>query len=150
MNETEEQSEPTDDPSHFGATVADILKNRRKELGLTQQDIAAALRIRSPEFIGLVERGSRGLDLNRIPALAAILNVKADRLVETYINEVAPEAYKALVGRTGPTLPLVEDQDVRRLLDLFFRLDETHRQDLLTLLSVWIDERYKGPGNAAP
>lgn len=54
--------------------LPDLIKERRTTLGLTQEQVASALRV-VPEAVGYWERRKRRIDLDRVPHLAAILEL---------------------------------------------------------------------------
>ena len=125
-----------DDPLSLENTIGAILADRRKKLGLTQEAVAIGVNILSPEFIGLVERGKRHFDLNKIPKFAHVLGLPGNRLVEVYLNEHAPEAYKVLFEAANPlqvNISMVES-DLPEIFKLFRQLDMEDQEDLLDLL----------------
>ena len=117
-------------------TIGAILANRRKQLGLTQEVVAIGVNILSPEFIGLVERGKRHFDLNKIPKLAHVLGLPANRPVEVYLNEHAPDAYKVLFEAANPLQVNISigESDLPELFNLFRQLDMEDQEDFLDLL----------------
>jgi transcriptional regulator with XRE-family HTH domain len=82
-------------PQPFTGLIAETLRLRRAELGLTQKQIAEALHV-NPTFIAQVEAGDKGLGLDRIPALASVLQL--DRFTVCYwaLMERAPGLCSAL------------------------------------------------------
>ena len=117
-------------------TIGAILANRRKQLGLTQEVVAIGVNILSPEFIGLVERGKRHFDLNKIPKLAHVLGLPRNRPVEVYLNEHAPDAYKVLFEAANPLQVNISigESDLPELFNLFRQLDMEDQEDFLDLL----------------
>ena len=117
-------------------TIGAILANRRKQLGLTQEVVAIGVNILSPEFIGLVERGKRHFDLNKIPKLAHVLGLPGNRPVEVYLNEHAPDAYKVLFEAANPLQVNISigESDLPELFNLFRQLDMEDQEDFLDLL----------------
>jgi transcriptional regulator with XRE-family HTH domain len=92
-------------------TVRQVLKHRRQELGLLQPDIARAIGVKSADFISLVESGQRSIDLNRIPALARILELNAKDLVLMAIYEQWPDAAIVLTsGRSSRGLATFSEE----------------------------------------
>jgi transcriptional regulator with XRE-family HTH domain len=76
----------------FGA----IVRQRREELGASQGQIAKAVGISSPEFIGMMEAGSRPVPLDRVPALADALQLDRSDLCKAALAERHPTFYRAL------------------------------------------------------
>lgn len=113
-------------------SVKDLLKHRRKELGLLQPDIASAIGVKSADFISLVESGQRSMDLNRIPALARVLRLNAKDLVLTAIREQWPEAAVVLTSsRTNRGLPTLTEE--AELASKLSRLSAEGRHIILSL-----------------
>lgn len=119
-------------------TIQDILVNRRSELGLTHSTIASYMGIRSPEFIGMVERGNRGFDLNKIPLLADILNFERADLVKIYLAEEFPVAYDALFTSKPGEIKTnyATRSEAQELLDLYQELPKERREQTMSNLRV--------------
>jgi transcriptional regulator with XRE-family HTH domain len=75
--------------------IAETLRLRRAELGLTQREIAEALGV-VPNFITQVEVGGKRISLDRIPALATVLHLDPSTLCHWALLERAPELYREL------------------------------------------------------
>ena len=75
-----------------------VISERRLALGKTQAEIARAIGVSSPEFIGMVEAGLRRIDLNRVPMLARALNYDPAELCKLAVQEQAPELFRTLFG----------------------------------------------------
>ena len=73
-----------------------FIRARRQQLCKTQADIAAECGISSPDFIGLVEAGRRRVKLERVPRLAAVLQVDATYLCRLALFCWAPQFAAAL------------------------------------------------------
>jgi transcriptional regulator with XRE-family HTH domain len=82
------------------ASVRDIIRARRRELHLTQSDVAHGLGFLSPEFISMCESGRRAVELNKIPKLAEILRLDPVNLCRLALTEAAPLMAIALFGRS--------------------------------------------------
>jgi transcriptional regulator with XRE-family HTH domain len=80
-------------------SLAQIMRERREELDLTQVDIANAIGIKSSEFIGMVEKGYRSLELNKVPLLADALQIERETLCRVALFEAAPQIAMALFGK---------------------------------------------------
>ena len=123
------------DPKPEQLTLSLLITRRRSEMTLTQAKIANHLGIKSPEYIGLVEHGKRGMDLNKIPLLADVLGFDSGDLVKVYMHEIAPRAYDSLFS-LPPTYPrdIQRKSDTAELLDLYEQLDHGDKIDLLDRL----------------
>lgn len=77
--------------------LKDLIRKRRQELGITQNDIAKAVGVTSPDFICLVEKGVRRLDLDRIPTLAELLRVDPAELCALALGEQFPMLAQTLI-----------------------------------------------------
>jgi transcriptional regulator with XRE-family HTH domain len=80
--------------------LSTLLRQRRLELGLTQRQVADALGIKSPDFICLVEKGRKRLELDRIPQLAQVLTLDVLEVCRQALEERAPALAAALAGVT--------------------------------------------------
>lgn len=90
-----------------------VIKEARKARGLTQGDIASALKISRPA-VGQWESGDTGPDRDRLPALAKLLRVDLGALTKGELvlleQEVAEGATDGEASAT-PTANVVEPQD---------------------------------------
>jgi transcriptional regulator with XRE-family HTH domain len=90
----------------FEGLIAEVLRNRRLQLGLRQRDVAEALGV-SPDFVSQVEAGDKCFDLERTPQLAAVLQINPSSLAHWTLIERAPQLYRALFpGIEGRRRPL--------------------------------------------
>ena len=80
---------------------ARALRRRRIELGLTQAEVAGPCGV-TPEAVTLYEKGKRFPDLERVPRLAAVLELESDALGRLLLQEQAPLFYADLVGEELP------------------------------------------------
>lgn len=62
------------------------LKKARKNLGLTQEEVATRLGVTKSTYCGY-ETGKRKPDVEKIKKLANILDIKADTLLDTDYNQ---------------------------------------------------------------
>ena len=81
----------------------ELIRNRRLQLNITQAEVAQRIGISSPDFISLVEKGSRRLDLDHIPRLAEVLQLDRD-LAQKALSESYPNLYRALSGTAAPAV----------------------------------------------
>jgi transcriptional regulator with XRE-family HTH domain len=82
-----------------------IIRERREELNLSQGAVASKLKISSPEFIGMVEKGVRRLELNKVPLLAVALQLDSLDLCRIALHEAHPGFYTAIFGPKPPERP---------------------------------------------
>ena len=72
-----------------------LLRARRRALGLTQEQIAQEMGV-GAEAVSLWEKGSRRMELNKVPRLAAILRLNPKDLCRSALAEWYPSLYAAL------------------------------------------------------
>jgi transcriptional regulator with XRE-family HTH domain len=124
----------------------ECIRSRREELKRTkhlkQVDIARALGIESPEFVSMVEQGRRNLDLNKVPALADVLQLDRVALGKLALYESAPMLYLALFGDEIPGSVAERDGSAnvpmfsRRAIELLGALPEPVRRAFEELIEV--------------
>lgn len=85
-----------------GHRFRQVLRKRREDLGMTQQSVAKAIGVNSAGFVGMIEAGSRRLDLNRIPRLADVLQLSRKDLIRAALYEEAPTVSQILFGAELP------------------------------------------------
>jgi transcriptional regulator with XRE-family HTH domain len=85
-------------------SLPDLIKERRAALGLTQEQVANALQVVS-EAVGYWERRKRRIDLDRIPHLAAILELDEQDVSRLALFEHHPRLHAALFGTERPPQP---------------------------------------------
>lgn len=79
------------------SAFGNILRRRREDLNLTQQEVSAVVGWTSPEMVCILESGKRHPKLDRIPALAAALHLNARYLGIELLRETAP-SFLACLG----------------------------------------------------
>lgn len=77
-----------DNPMESPTLLKDLLKSRRLELNLTQRDVARSMHMTSVDYIGMVESGTRRLDIERLPQLASVLRLSLPLLTEMTFREL--------------------------------------------------------------
>ena len=85
-------------------SFADLIKHRRSALHLRQQQVADALRVGSVA-VGHWENGTRRIDLDKLPRLAAVLQLNEQDVCRTALREFHPLLYLALFGTDQPPGP---------------------------------------------
>jgi len=94
MNEQNNRSVP----------FAQFLRQRRTALRLRQAEIAAQLRV-EPETVAHWENGRRRMELDKIPRMAAILQLDAKDLCRRALAEWHPRFHDTLFGANQPQTP---------------------------------------------
>ncbi len=105
----------------------DRLKLSRAAKGLTQQEVAAALKIDKSTYCGY-ETGKRKPDVDRLRELSLILEVTADYLI-------GAEYIKAATGQGDGLSP-----DRQLIMNAFDKLSTENRQKLLGLAEALADK----------
>jgi transcriptional regulator with XRE-family HTH domain len=85
-------------------SFSQFLRQRRTELRLKQAQIAAELHV-EPETVGHWEGGRRRMELDKLPRLAAILQLHAKDLCRLALSEWHPRLYFTLFGTDPPRPP---------------------------------------------
>jgi len=85
--------------------VKSIVRQRRKELGMTVDDFARAVGVRSSEFIALIEAGHKVIGLDRAPAFAAVLQLDVMGFCLCCLSESYPIFHRAVFGDEEPSPP---------------------------------------------
>ena len=62
-------------------TMGDRIKNRRIELGMTQQELAVKMGFKTRSHISLLEQGDRNIPISKIQKLANALDVSPEYLM---------------------------------------------------------------------
>ena len=83
----------------FEGRFSHLIRHRREELHLTQQQVADVLDV-SPDFLSLVESGQRRLSLDSVALLAHALAITPSFLCRQALYERAPFFFQALFS--GP------------------------------------------------
>jgi transcriptional regulator with XRE-family HTH domain len=81
-----------------------LIRQRRIALRLKQAMVAAELRV-EPETIGHWENGRRRMELDKLPRVAAILQLNKRDLCRLALFEWHPRLYSALFGAEPPRPP---------------------------------------------
>jgi transcriptional regulator with XRE-family HTH domain len=72
-----------------------FLRQRRQTLNLLQAEIAEALDV-TPECVGMWECGRRRMELNKVPRLAAALDIDPKELCARVLKEFYPTVYATI------------------------------------------------------
>jgi transcriptional regulator with XRE-family HTH domain len=90
--------------NNHNMSLSRLIKQRRDALRLKQQQIADELRV-GPESVGNWERAKRRIELDRVPPLAAILQLDPQDLCRIALFETHPRLYATLFGTERPPQP---------------------------------------------
>lgn len=97
-------------------TFGQRIRQRREELGLSQNEVAMALRLPQGK-VSMIEKGTRRIDvINELPALAEVLNVSMNWFYGKEDSKIMPaesELNKALEDMEKVRKALLEDPFTR-------------------------------------
>lgn len=95
--------------NHSGTRVGQVLARRQAALGLSDVEIAEALGYQNDKVVALMKSGSLRVPVNKIAALAKVLQTDAAELLEAALAESAPGLWAAIqqlifpLGRLHPS-----------------------------------------------
>lgn len=95
------------------------MKNARKKLHLTQEDMAEQLGVSVKHYSG-IERGVAGVSLETLVNVSNILNVSLDYLVKG--NEMSNEYIPSRLSELYLRYPVEKRSDLLKLLELIEQL----------------------------
>ena len=91
-------------------SLSQLIKQRRLTLRLKQVQVAAVMGV-EPETIGHWERGRRRIELNRLPALAVILELDPQDFCRQALAEWHPRLHATLFGAESLKSPEDSNQE---------------------------------------
>lgn len=118
--------------NHFGP----FIRQRRRELSLTQREVAAALKVSAPEFVGMIESGLRKPNFERLPALAEVLQVPILEMIQMAFADV----YPSLVGYLTQE-QTAQTAKANRLGQKLYALPQPIRQPIIKMIDKFYAER---------
>ena len=133
-------------------TLWAYVARRRKELDLTQQQVANALGLTSSEFVGLIERGRRQPNYERLPDLAEILETRVIDLFLMALQDVYPNLAFILAQpaqksvRFRHRVSTVPTDELRRRLDF---LSSNVRQRIVEMINQLYEDQTTRPAKRA-
>lgn len=77
--------------------LGEFLTQKRKEMKLTQMQVAQAFGWTSPQFVSNIERGTAKLPMDKVKKAIEIYSVPADEFIEIFVQQTR-ESLKALVA----------------------------------------------------
>ena len=107
-------------------TMGEKIKNRRKVLGMTQQELAEKMGFKTRSNISLIEQGERNIPANKIKKLAKILDISPEYLVG-WRNTLESSSYSKVMVNNKSHDILDTTRDPLRLI--------INATDLITLSS---------------
>jgi transcriptional regulator with XRE-family HTH domain len=125
-------------------SVREFMRDRREELQLTQADVAQGVGVSSGDFISLVEKGMRNLDLDRIPRLAGILKTDPEDLCRRVIEEQYPLLAQCLFGATLRSRKPIGEVEVA--MERFKSLPRHVRSMVISMITVLFEKEVVAPG----
>jgi transcriptional regulator with XRE-family HTH domain len=118
----------TKSPTEFAA----FIKHRRVRLGLNQRELAEKIGYQ-PEFIGMMEKGTRMLDLDRVPDMASALDVTTFSLAKLAIMALYPRLGRMLF-RNKNEFKTHSSPKENNLLDKLAVLDSSLRHSVIDMV----------------
>ena len=85
--------------------VKDIVRRRREDLGMSVNDLARAVGVRSLEYVTMIEAGHSVIDLNRAPVFAQALKLDVMGFCLCCLFELSPTFHRAVFGEGEPSPP---------------------------------------------
>lgn len=67
--------------------IAEIIRNRRMQLDMTQMQVAQMLGYESVQFVSMIERGISSCPFQTLGSLSVILNIPKDKFVSLILEE---------------------------------------------------------------
>ena len=117
------------------STVGDRILKRRKDLGLTQEELAKRMGYKSKSTINKIEMGINDIPQSKILKFAEVLATTPSFLMGW---DDLPELNLQLFGENAPEEPkLTEGEKI--LLDLFNRVPKEKQEFLLKMIALALD-----------
>lgn len=135
-------------------TMGDRIKNRRIELGMTQQELAVKMGFKTRSHISLLEQGDRNIPISKIKNLANALEVSPEYImgwednagtITTNIGDhnITNANTNSFNGSSGTTREAIEfidkDSALHKITDLLFTYKKEFKKSDLEFLRTNID-----------
>jgi hypothetical protein len=78
--------------------MADLLRCRREQLGMSQKQVGFGLGMKSGDFVCLVEAGRRTFPIGQLPELARVLQIPGRDLLHFALIEAHPQLASMLAS----------------------------------------------------
>ena len=118
--------------NYFGPYI----KKLRHKSGLTQRQVAEALDVSSPEFVGMIESGLRKPNFERLPALAKVLEVSVLEMIQMAFADVYPSLVPYLTYEQS-----TQGLKASRMGEKLYALDSSIRQPIIKMINKFYAER---------
>jgi transcriptional regulator with XRE-family HTH domain len=123
--------------------VALVIRERREELGLSQMDLARALKLKSPQFISNIERGLVNIPLKKIDQFCRVLQLDYKFLLKLVHEEKIPQKLRKFLleqeSKTLDALPI----ELQAVVEKYLGSDRKKRQDFLKLSCIFFGLDYE-------
>lgn len=135
-------------------TMGDRIKNRRIELGMTQQELAVKMGFKTRSHISLLEQGDRNIPISKIKNLANALEVSPEYImgwednagtITTNIGDhnITNANTNSFNGNSGAMREAIEfidkDSALHKITDLLFTYKKEFKKSDLEFLRTNID-----------
>ena len=135
-------------------TMGDRIKNRRIELGMTQQELAVKMGFKTRSHISLLEQGDRNIPISKIKNLANALEVSPEYImgwednagtITTNIGDhnITNANTNSFNGNSGTMREAIEfidkDSALHKITDLLFTYKKEFKKSDLEYLRTNID-----------
>lgn len=79
----------------MGKELGQLIRKSRETVGLSQNDVAKVLNVRTPQSVSNIERGVSPLPAGKIKALANLIQLPPTQLVDVIVKEKRAKLLKA-------------------------------------------------------
>ena len=128
-------------------TVGERIYRLRRDLGITQEELAHRLGYKSKSSINKIEMGKSEFPQRKLGEFAKALNTTPGYLLglvsdeTSKINAALAEAVKQLTSKSDDEIiALKEDYEVRRFARDFAKLSSPHRAAIQQLMDVFLKQ----------
>lgn len=107
--------------SEINIKIGENIRNRRMAINMPLEELAKLLEL-TPGFLGLVERGHRGISTKILLKIVNVLNITMDEL----FNGVDKTTISPLKDRINSYLTCLDESDCNLILDVCKHLKSKH------------------------
>ena len=123
--------------------VAIVIRERREELGLSQMDLARALKLKSPQFISNIERGLVNIPLKKIDQFCRVLQLDYKFLLRLVHEEKIPSKLRKFLLEQEPKTIDALPIELQAIVEKYLGSDRKKRQDFLKLSCIFFGLDYE-------
>jgi len=123
--------------------VALVIRERREELGLSQMDLARALKLKSPQFISNIERGLVNIPLKKIDQFCKVLQLDYKFLLRLVHEEKIPQKLRKYLLEQEPKTIDALPIELQAIVEKYLGSDRKKRQDFLKLSCIFFGLDYE-------